>query len=293
MMLPPPMYWADETAHDFFSRLAYPVLELLPSVVPPGLRVGETLEILGETCTGKTTLLMECCAHCILPAEHGGQGAHAVVIDSDGGFTMRLSGVLAARLRASGVTDKGACDAAVAASLTLLRVMTCHNADEMMVCLGALRCELEDPLGGDARPRLLLLDNASTFRYADRLEQQHGGLADDAFEARLSTLLGLLRRQQLSIVWSRRPDKGHQGGLEFPIIDRNTMSLAHAELSQPSLRVRLRRLENGSAPPTPGVQLTFQTMLDVCGGPVETPMRREMRVMRVTTNGVMAGGPSP
>lgn len=283
------MMYADETALDFFTRLAYPVLDLLPTVVPLGVRVGETLEVLGESSTGKTMLLMECCVSCILPAGYGGHAAHAVVVDSEGGFNLlRLAHVLTAKLRTAGMPDDDL-SPAVEVALTRLRLMQCLNADEMLQGLAALRCELECTQPDDARPRLLLIDSASAFRWLDRVEQQHGCASSVSFETRLDQLLGLLRRQQLSVIWSRCPVAAHQGGLEFPIIDRTTISQWHAELNQPSMRVRLRRLDLPSTP-TPDVHhhATFQTLLDNLNGAASVADPPARRILRVTMNGVAA-----
>ena len=284
-----PAEWADETACDFFARVTSPELDLLPCCAPRALRLGESLELLGEPSTGKSALLMECCARCVLPAEGGGHAACAIVLDGEGSFDLlRLAAMLTLRLGAAGMpSDEVPC--AVEACLGRVRVLRCTNGHEILLGLMALRCELEAPQrttaracgDADGRPRLLLLDCSRAFLWP------RGGGDGRSFEARLGGLLGLLRRQRLSIVWSRCPPKSHNSGLEFPIVDRgNVAANGHTELSQPTMRLRLRRLESAAAHATraasdAGVQLAFQGLLDVFGagpGSPEPPLRREMRL---------------
>eukprot|EP00962_Isochrysis_galbana_P043673 scaffold16716_cov134-Isochrysis_galbana.AAC.7 len=91
-----PVFWrADETAFDLFNRLSRPALRLNdPSFGPHHLiqlQVGEVLEVLGEPGSGKTATLFEALMRCILPTEHGGLGAYAVLIDTDGVDLVRLA----------------------------------------------------------------------------------------------------------------------------------------------------------------------------------------------------------
>lgn len=291
--------WPDETALDLFTRLAYPGLELLPFSAQE-LKIGETLEVLGEPATGKSALLMECCVRCVLPNEYGGHAARAVVVDTGSGFNLhRLGAMLSGRLAAAGVTHE-VTRTVVATSLRRLRVMTCPSPSEALIGLEALRCELEASQSGAERPRLLLIDSVSAFQWLERAAQARGGGSSctaTSFDARLNRLLALLRRQRLSIVWSRSPAKGHNLGLEFPILEHGTSALA--ELNQPSLRLRLRSIEGALVPPAcMGAQHVFQVLLDVApamvssagAGPVSAqapPLRRDLCVW---PEGVRCGG---
>jgi hypothetical protein len=91
-----PVFWrADETAFDLFSRLSRPPLRLTdPSCGPHHLiqlQAGEALEVLGEPGSGKTATVFEALMRCILPTQHGGLGAYAVLIDTDGVDLVRLA----------------------------------------------------------------------------------------------------------------------------------------------------------------------------------------------------------
>lgn len=321
-MTGPPPRRADETALNFFTRQTYPVLEI-PTVAPDGLRVGETIEVLGEVSTGKTLLLMDCCARCILPKHVGGQSMHAIIVDSEGGFSMpQLTNVLLGILKASNViSGEAKRDQIIAESLTRLRVMQTLNAEEMLLGLSNLRCECEVPLPHMSpdeidlvQPRLLIIDSASTFAFLDRTDPHRGCGADAGFQSRLSELIGQLRKQRLTVVWSRCPLVGHDSGREFPPVDRPITGVqAPSELGQPSLRLRLRRLRreatganatgaSNAAPAAPpmaahphidaggdgggGMMHAFQVLLDRLGAPAngalsapgEPPLRREMHV---------------
>ena len=131
-----------ETAYDLFARLEWPGLPLLPfEAHDGGLKVGETLELLGEPSTGKTALLLESCARCILSAEHGGHGARAVIVETDGGFDVRrLAAALARKLEASAAAGVHQRQALRRAHDSKLRAMK-HNL-WLEVC-GRLRPEVE------------------------------------------------------------------------------------------------------------------------------------------------------
>ena len=218
--------WADETAADLFSRTAFPGLDLLPGLPAPGLRVGETLELCGEPSTGKTALLMEAAVRCAMPAEVGGIAiggaeSHVIVVDCDGGFdVLRLASSIRARLAAA-VPDQRAVEAASRAALQRVRLMQCTTCRELLIGLCRVRAELETPASGGAtltattRPRLLLIDGVSAFQWMERGERRHSAVDDcraDGIEARVGVLVGLLRRQRLSIAWSRCPLRTRGGG---------------------------------------------------------------------------------
>jgi hypothetical protein len=349
LMAPPPL-WADETAEDLFTRAAFPGLELLPGFAHC-LKVGETLELLGEPSTGKTALLVECAIRCILPSSVdgvavGGAGSHAVFVDSEGSFdAFRMAEAVRERMLAAGVAPRHAGNAVLAA-LGRLRVMQCPTSSELILGLCALRLELDvperaneslaRPLSGrieeeavelhheHARPppapRLLLIDGLSAFQWIERAVtcggEPHGGAGGaslpassgtpgrrppcpDRFEAQLGSLVALLRRQRLSIVWSRCPLLSHSAGFEFPIVNQRGGAPVDGaqELNEPTMRMRLRRLPphaldqhvparasrvlaavqamlDASAPPPPAASPTAGTPPPL----VDTPLRRELYI---------------
>ena len=114
--------------------------------------------------------------------------------------------------------------------------------------------------------------------------------AEAGLEAKLCKLVSLLRRQSLSILWSRSPLLSHNAGHDFPIIDPRSAVGAH-ELSHPTMRLRLRRHAEpaatlahaaASAPAATGaLQLAFQAMLDAAtpaagSSSAEPPLRCDM-----------------
>jgi hypothetical protein len=209
-------------------------------------------------------------------------------VDCAGCFdTHRLCTMLHGALRAAGL-PQGSVESAVHASLQRLRIMACRTSGELDLGLSALRCELAGPEGAathapaglpgtpggsgaaaPARPRLLLIDGVSSFQWLQRAEHRFGQDAtpsSDSMEARLSLLVGCLRRQRLSVVWSRCPFKTHNGGLDFPIVDSAALGPHAHELSHPTLRLRLRRFAHqcgaSSSPSARAIHLVLQVLRD-------------------------------
>lgn len=270
--------WSDETAADLFSRTAFPGLDMLPGLPHPGLRIGETLELCGEPSTGKTALLMEAAVRCALPSAVdgvaiGGAEGGVVVADCDGGFdVLRLAACLHARLSAL-VPNRSAVEAAVRTALSHIHLMRCTTCNELVVGLCRLRAELEvspsrsNEASAIGRPRLLLIDGVSAFQWIERAQRRHvtaaAAAADHGVDDRVAQLISLLRRQRLSVAWSRSPLRSHMGGLDFPIVDQPTPH----ELSRPTMRWKLRRLADGTASAMDGsrsnsIQQRLQALLD-------------------------------
>lgn len=62
---------------------------LAPEIIPKhGPNPKEIIEIIGDTCVGKTMLLMELIAVAIIPIEHGGRGAAVILVDAASKFFM-------------------------------------------------------------------------------------------------------------------------------------------------------------------------------------------------------------
>lgn len=271
--------WADETAADLFCRTAFPGLDMLPGLPHPGLRIGETLELCGEPSTGKTALLMEAAVRCALPSTLdgvaiGGAESGVVVADCDGGFdVLRLSACLHARLSAL-VPNKSAVEAAVRTALSHIHLMRCTTCNELILGLCRLRAELEvasmqsNEASAIGRPRLLLIDGVSAFQWIERAKRRKvtgaaAAGADHGIDDRVAKQISLLRRQRLSVAWSRSPLRTHMGGLDFPIVDQ----LTPHELSRPTMRWKLRRLADGTASAMDGsrsnsIQQRLQALLD-------------------------------
>ena len=124
-----------------------PPIELLPGITP--LQAGEVLEILGEPGAGKSSLVMECAARCILPLHAGGNGVRAVVVSTSGGFSLqKLRVALEERLRKP--AQSSSADAAAADE----RAALAAQVDSCLEQLTVLRCAAV--ASAAAAPRLLL-----------------------------------------------------------------------------------------------------------------------------------------
>ena len=293
-------HWADETAFDLFARSNVPPVDVLPSCLPAGLSVGQALEICGEPATGKTATLMECAIHCILPTTVGGAGASAVVLDTDNGFSvLRLDLMLRLRLEdALHGRSADAIELEVDACLDRLYVVRCLTPRELVLALCALRFRLEamSPTPSAAAvaaaaaaaetskstwdalvelPRVLLIDNLSAFQWLERGRKreraEEGGETGSVRSTKscmddVSKVLGSLRHR-LSVVWTRSPKLGHNGGLDFPAVEPPCAATLQGIVPSLRLRLRLRPRTEREVPSAPRraddvVQLCFESMLD-------------------------------
>lgn len=134
------------------------------------MRPGHVLELCGPSGTGKTELLTQAAATCVLPKRHGGAAAPALFVDLDGCFdALRLVQVLDARVRGGqgglGTPSGGESAAGVLEeALGRFYLVQCHDSLEFLAVLRAARA-------GSLAPenfRLILLDGVGAFYWLDR-----------------------------------------------------------------------------------------------------------------------------
>jgi len=134
------------------------------------MRPGHVLELCGPSGAGKTELLTQAAATCVLPKRHGGAAAPALFVDLDGCFdALRLVQVLDARVQGGqgGIgSPSGEVSSAEVLEEALGRfyLVQCHDSLEFLAALRAARA-------GSLAPenfRLILLDGVGAFYWLDR-----------------------------------------------------------------------------------------------------------------------------
>lgn len=152
------------------------------------------IEIVGASSTGKTLLLCQFIAKCILPARYkgvkiGGCDSCAILIDTFGQVQMSKLVELMTIMTRNACQTSGVqlpietVDLVVSKSLENLTVINCCNNDQLQLSLHAL----EDELLGNERIVLLAIDNILAYYWQTRRER--GILSMDQYARSLVRLI--------------------------------------------------------------------------------------------------------
>eukprot|EP00899_Mesostigma_viride_P025357 jgi/Mesvir1/6005/Mv00752-RA.1 len=177
----------DETASEFLARTHVEPLRTGVFFIDKCrvLRAGDVLEITGDSGSGKTEVLIQAAATCVLPnaingVTYGGNNASLVVYDLELGFDLeRLSNVLKARIRAaraahtagapSGPADTES--ALVAECLSRVHVYICNGSFSFLAALKSADYVLRGIARNAPRGvhlRMLLINGMSSFYFMDK-----------------------------------------------------------------------------------------------------------------------------
>ncbi|XP_077267444.1 X-ray repair cross complementing 2 [Temnothorax americanus] len=158
---------------------------------------GSVVEIVGASSTGKTLLLCQFVAKCILPARHkgiriDGCDACAILIDTLGHIRMSkiaelMSSTIRGAYRVADVQPPAeTVDRVVNESLENLTVISCCNDDQLQLTLRTL----EDEFLSNERIALLAMDDILAYYWQARKERSVLGMDNYARD-----LLGIVRAQ--------------------------------------------------------------------------------------------------
>lgn len=179
----------DETADVLFRRgREKPIstgLRMFDNDLPGGLKYGEIVELFGQANVGKTELLYQIIATCILPwrwrdIDIGGNNSGAVYFDNDYHFCMtRLVAVLESKIRSAYSTHPASQSAPLAvgdiqdivlASLRRLYLFKCRDNLQFLASLQSLQVLLDK----ETNIKLLVIDSISAFHWLNRIEEKDG-----------------------------------------------------------------------------------------------------------------------
>jgi hypothetical protein len=175
----------DETADVLFKRgRVKPIttgLRIFDNDLPGGLKYGDVVELYGQANVGKTELLYQVVASCILPCtwrdiDVGGNGSGAVFFDNDYHFCMtRLIAILETKVRAayslhpasqSNPLPSNDIQDIVLASLHRLHIFKCRDSLQFLASLQSLHILLDR----ETNIKLLAIDSISAFHWLHRYE---------------------------------------------------------------------------------------------------------------------------
>lgn len=145
---------------------------------PDGIGSRSTVEIIGPSSTGKTVLLCQFVARCILPARYkgieiDGCDACAILVDTlghvqTGKLAELMTSMVCRAYRTAGVPAPAeTVDAIVNGCLKNLTVIGCCNSDQFQLALHTL----EDEFLGNDKLVLLAIDNILAYYWQERREK--------------------------------------------------------------------------------------------------------------------------
>lgn len=168
-----------ESGYQLFARLnSRPTLEnIYPNIFGNnGPRGREVIEIFGDTSTGKTLIITELIAYCILPGEAnntriGGKNAGAILINTDHHFHIFklaeiMENIIKKYSRDSNTTlSKTEITNIIKVSLKKLIILNCFDSYQ----LHATILNLENIIADNNKLTLIVLDSLSAYYWSDRL----------------------------------------------------------------------------------------------------------------------------
>ncbi|EFN80508.1 hypothetical protein EAI_05647, partial [Harpegnathos saltator] len=171
---------------------------------PTGINNDKLIEIVGASSTGKTLLLCQFLAKCILPTQYkeikiNGCNACAIIIDTLGQIQIgKISELMASMIHnayqnISIIPPVEIVNSIINKSLENLTVIKCCNNDQFQIVLNML----ENELLGNEKIALLAIDNIFAYYWQERWEK--GILSMDSYVKSLIKLIRT-RTSQFKIV---------------------------------------------------------------------------------------------
>ncbi|KAL3149777.1 DNA repair protein xrcc2 [Trebouxia sp. C0009 RCD-2024] len=168
----------DETAYDLFARI---VVDPVRTGVPfldraVFLRPGHVVELVGASGCGKSEVLVQAAATCILPKEvngvvYNGRQENSLLIDLDSKFDLlRLIQVLDFKIKTAQQAQhrSGHADSTVLTEcLHRFHLIQCHSSFQFLAALKVIKPTLTS-LENNGGLRLLLIDNVAAFYWLDK-----------------------------------------------------------------------------------------------------------------------------
>lgn len=182
-----------ESGLQLLERLtARPIIKNLSPLLPDEL-TNETIELIGNTSTGKTLFLIECTAKCITPQSYNGLDTGVIYIDLDGQFDINKLIEIIKRLVKNPDIDL------VKSCLKKLTLINCYDSPTLYVTFQRLKIFLSE----HCQVGLILLDSVSANYWQDSIS---GGekYMDTYVEKMISSLKICLKDFKVPIIYTRQ-----------------------------------------------------------------------------------------
>lgn len=202
-----------ESGLQLFQRLvARPVIKNLTPLLPDDL-TSETIELTGNTSTGKTLFLTECVAKCIAPLSNNGLDTGVVFIDLDGQFDITRLVTVIKRL----VQD--ADEELIKSCLKKLTLFNCYDSPTLYVTFQRLKLFLTE----QCKVGLIILDSVSANYWQDTMS---GGekYMDTYVDKMISSLKLCVEDFKVPIIFTRQSHfHSKNGDFSLDYIDRTIL----------------------------------------------------------------------
>lgn len=203
-----------ETGLQLLERLlARPLIKNLTPLLPDEL-TSETIEIIGNTSTGKTLFLIECIAKCVSPKKFYGLDTGVVYIDLDGQFDVTKLVKIIKRL------VNNADDELVKSCLKKLTLVNCYDSPTLFITFQRLKLFLTE----QSHVGLVILDSVSANYWQDSISSGEKYM-DTYVEKIISSLKLCLEDFKVPIIFTRQSYfQSKQGNtLSLDCVNRNIL----------------------------------------------------------------------
>lgn len=182
-----------ETGLQLLERLlARPLIKNLTPLLPDEL-TNETIEIIGNTSTGKTLFLIECIAKCVIPKNFYGLDTSVVYIDLDGQFDVTKLVKIIKRL------VNNADEELVKSCLKKLTLVNCYDSPTLFITFQRLKLFLTE----QSQVGLVILDSVSANYWQDSISNGERYM-DTYVEKMISSLKLCLEDFKVPIIFTRQ-----------------------------------------------------------------------------------------
>lgn len=188
-----------ESGVHLFARIAQrPNLDRLNEVIfwNGGPYPAQLVEITGEPSTGKTMLVTDLLAKCILPICYKGKNSGAIIINTDHHFDLfKLISVMEYYLKKSGKSTSY--KSIIEKSLDNLIVLNCYSSEQ----LEATFLNLETIILQNNNISLLVVDSIAAYYW---LERGNSNLSFNAYYSQIiSKLHGIAKQLNVSVIYTK------------------------------------------------------------------------------------------
>ncbi|KAJ9582041.1 hypothetical protein L9F63_003624 [Diploptera punctata] len=170
-----------------------------------GLHFGDVVEITGDIGSGKTLLITQLLAKCLLPKsmfeiDIGGLGAGAIIINSDHHFQLlKLVSIMESTFEENQQLDSSTIEKIIKTALANLIVLNCYDRVQLLVTFHSL----DNILSSNKNISLIVVDSLSAFYWQDIVISGIHKM-DFYLKKTLKTLQSCIQEHKIVIIYTKQ-----------------------------------------------------------------------------------------